>query len=56
VSTQKRGSIYKMMRLHVFVDREGALTAEWSCNDATTLSVRWPYLLLLVSCKSVACL
>jgi hypothetical protein len=25
-----------MMRLHVFVEREGALAAEWGCNVLTT--------------------
>ena len=35
---RKRG-IYKMMRLHVFADQDGALTAEWTCNEITSHQV-----------------
>jgi hypothetical protein len=28
-----------MMRLHVFADRHGALTADWGCNVLPTLLV-----------------
>ena len=34
--SEERNRIYKMMRLHVFADCEGALTAEWGCNVLTT--------------------
>jgi hypothetical protein len=36
LSPEERNRTYKMMCLHVFADRGGALTAEWGCNDATT--------------------
>ncbi len=33
LSLEERDRIYKMMRLHVFADHDGALTAEWACNE-----------------------
>jgi len=36
LSPEKKNRIYKMMRLHVFADREGTLTVEWGCNVLTT--------------------
>ncbi len=36
LSPKERNQIYKMMRLHIFADREGALTAEWGCNVLPT--------------------
>ncbi len=36
LSSKERNRIYKMMRLSVLADRDGALTADWDCNDAST--------------------
>ncbi len=36
LSPEERNRVYKMMRLRVLADREGALTAEWGCNTLTT--------------------
>jgi len=36
LSPEERNRIYKMMRLRVFADRDGALTADWGCNASST--------------------
>lgn len=33
---EERNRIYKMMRLSVFADHDGALTADWGCNVSST--------------------
>ena len=36
LSPEERNRIYKMMRLRIFADRDGALTADWGCNVSST--------------------
>ena len=36
LSPDEKNRVYRMMRLRVFADREGALTADWGCNVLPT--------------------
>ena len=36
LSPAEKNRVYRMMRLRVFADREGALTADWGCNVLPT--------------------
>ena len=36
LSSKERNRIYKMMRLSIFADRDGSLTADWGCNVSST--------------------
>jgi len=37
LSSDEKNRIYRMIRLRVFADREGVLTADWGCNVLPTL-------------------
>lgn len=36
LSPDEKNRVYRMMRLRVFADREGVLTADWGCNVLPT--------------------
>ena len=36
LSSDEKNRVYRMMRLRLFADREGVLTADWGCNVLPT--------------------